>query len=58
MEKTTEQKLVEARQLLGRVSRACRQTIAYFGGISVLDERKVMRMLQDAVRDIDRHLKV
>jgi hypothetical protein len=55
-ERTAQQELMEARRLLGKMSGVCRQTITYFGGISVLDEQKVRRRLQSVVREADRFL--
>lgn len=49
-------KLRDARRLITTLSLVCRQTAAYFDGISVLDQQKIKRNLKDAVRQSDRFL--
>ena len=53
---TDRDKLREARRLINDLSRICRQTNAYFEGISVLDQAKVRAKLKDAIRTADRFL--
>lgn len=48
--------LREARRLLNSLNRVCRQMATYLDGISAMDEKKMKRVLQDAVRESDRFL--
>ncbi|MDA0991272.1 MAG: hypothetical protein O3A51_11045 [Verrucomicrobia bacterium] len=48
--------LREARRLINQPALVCRQTVAYFDGISIMDKRKVRSNLQEAVRNSDRFL--
>ena len=41
--------LVEARQLINRLTLICRQTITFLDGKSAMDERRVRRALQETV---------
>ncbi len=50
--------LVEARRLIGKLSRTCRQTLVFMQGQSVMDKARMRRTLSDAVRDADRFLSV
>ncbi len=46
--------LIEARRQINKLSLACRQTVAYLDGISAMDNRRLKRSLQDAIRESER----
>ena len=48
---------IEARRLINVLVRVCRQTQAYFDGISVMDKNRVQRMLREAIQESERFLK-
>lgn len=50
--------LIEARRLLNKLQTNCRQTIAFLDGVSALDNKRLKRNLQDALRDVERFMKV
>ena len=51
------EELMAARKLINILARACRQTKAYLDGISVMDEKKVKRALQEAIKASDNFLR-
>jgi len=53
---SAESKLVEARQLINRLTLICRQTVTFLDGKSAMDERRVKRALQDAVNQSNRFM--
>jgi len=48
--------LREARRLINDLMKASRQTLAYFEGISILDDKKLQRILRDSIRQSDRFI--
>jgi hypothetical protein len=48
--------LRDARRLINDLMKASRQTLAYFEGISVLDDKKLQRIHRDALRQSDRFI--
>ena len=46
----------EARRVINALVRTCRQTQAYFEGISVMSEERIKRSLRDAIRESERFL--
>lgn len=50
--------LMEARRLINKLHMNCRQTIAYLDGVSALDDKRLRRNIQDAMRDVDRFMNV
>jgi hypothetical protein len=48
--------MAEARRHINELVRAARQTIAFFDGVSVLDEAKLRKSLREAVRTAERFL--
>jgi hypothetical protein len=49
-------KMLEARQMINKLSLVCRQVLTYMDGSSALDERRVRRVLQEAVNESNRYL--
>lgn len=43
--------LIEARQLINKLTLICRQTVTFLDGQSAMDERRIKRALQDAVSE-------
>ncbi len=52
----THKALIEARQLINRLTLVCRQTVTFLDGKSAMDERKIKRALQDAVTQSTRYM--
>ena len=48
--------LREARRALSEMTRVCRQTAAFFEGISVLDKNRISKNLREAIRKSERFL--
>jgi hypothetical protein len=44
-----QKRLVEARQLINRLTLVCRQTVTFLNGQSAMDERRIKSALQDAI---------
>lgn len=51
------QELIEARRLINTLATTCRQVQAYLDGISVMDEVKLKRTLNKAIRQSSAFLK-
>lgn len=45
----TRTKLIEARQLINKLTVTCRQTITFLNGKSAMDERRIKRTLYDII---------
>ncbi len=55
---TDEQTLIEARQIMNRLTLICRQTVTFLNGHSAMDEQRVKRALQDAINQSNRVMNV
>lgn len=55
MDAATKQ-LQEARKLINKLTRVCRQTITYMDGVSALDQQRLRRLIQEAVHESNRFL--
>ena len=55
---TDEQTLIEARQIMNRLTLICRQTVTFLNGHSTMDEQRVKRALQDAINQSNRVMNV